>query len=181
MFFDRTPIHGILGLTVLLLESELTADQKESLLSLKECADLLLHIINSVLDLAKIEAGRLEVETVPFTIRKMVSSTLRMMQARARAHGLQLLWDIGDTVPDMVVGDPGKLQQCLLNLGIPSLAMACSSCPVGTIISVGVFFLMFLMFITQYSLSSLLDHLIIWSNSTCIGLLLLNVLQLDIA
>lgn len=113
----RTPIHGILGLTALLLESELTPDQKESLFSVKECADLLLHIINSVLDLAKIEAGRLEVEKVPFNIRKMVSSTFRMMQARAHAHGLQLLWEVDTGVPQSLVGDVGKLQQCLLNLG----------------------------------------------------------------
>lgn len=113
----RTPIHGILGLTALLLESELTPDQKESLFSVKECADLLLHIINSVLDLAKIEAGRLEVEKVPFNIRKMVSSTFRMMQARAQAHGLQLLWEVDTGVPQSLVGDVGKLQQCLLNLG----------------------------------------------------------------
>jgi signal transduction histidine kinase len=87
-------------------------------MSVKECADLLLHIINSVLDLSKIEAGRLEVETIPFSVRKMVSSTLRMMQARAQAHNLQLLWHIESGVPDRVVGDPGKLQQCLLNLGM---------------------------------------------------------------
>lgn len=118
---DRTPIHGILGLAALLLESQLTADQRESLMSLKECADLLLHIINSVLDLSKIEAGRLEVETIPFSIRKTMSSTLRMMQARANAHQLQLLWHIDTAVPDLVVGDSGKLQQCLLNLGMLSL------------------------------------------------------------
>lgn len=113
----RTPIHGILGLTALLLESELTTDQKESLVSVKECADLLLHIINSVLDLAKIEAGRLEVEQVPFNIRKMVSSTFRMMQTRAQDRGLQLLLEVDRGVPQTLVGDVGKLQQCLLNLG----------------------------------------------------------------
>jgi osomolarity two-component system sensor histidine kinase NIK1 len=112
----RTPIHGILGLTALLLESELSVDQKESLVSVKECADLLLHIINSVLDLAKIEAGRLEVETVPFNIRKMVSSTFRMLHARAQERGLKLLWDVDRGVPHSLVGDVGKLQQCLLNL-----------------------------------------------------------------
>jgi len=87
-------------------------------MSVKECADLLLHIINSVLDLSKIEAGRLEVETVPFSIRKTVSSTLRMMEVQAHSHNLQLLWHIDGTVPDSVVGDPGKLQQCILNLGM---------------------------------------------------------------
>lgn len=112
----RTPIHGILGLTALLLESELSVDQKESLVSVKECADLLLHIINSVLDLAKIEAGRLEVETVPFNIRKMVSSTFRMLHARAQERGLKLLWDVDRGVPHSLVGDVGKVQQCLLNL-----------------------------------------------------------------
>lgn len=114
----RTPIHGILGLTALLLESELSVDQKESLVSVKECADLLLHIINSVLDLAKIEAGRLEVETVSFNIRKMVSSTFRMLHARAQERGLKLLWDVDRGVPHSLVGDVGKVQQCLLNLGL---------------------------------------------------------------
>jgi len=99
------------------LESELSEDQKESLISVKECADLLLHIINSVLDLAKIEAGRLEVESVPFNIGKLVSSTLRMLQARAQERGLQLLWEVDIGVPQVLVGDVGKIQQCLLNLG----------------------------------------------------------------
>ena len=105
-------------MTALLLESELTPDQEESLVSVKECADLLLHIINSVLDLAKIEAGRLEVEKVPFNIRKMVSSTFRMLQARAHQRGLQLLWEVDKSVPQTLVGDSGKLQQCLMNLGL---------------------------------------------------------------
>ncbi|CAM6091195.1 unnamed protein product [Calypogeia fissa] len=112
----RTPIHGILGLTALLLQTEVSADQLENLLSIKDCADLLLHIINSILDLAKIEAGRLEVETVPFSIRKVVSGTLRMLQVRAKERGLQLLWKVDVDVPTLIAGDPGKLQQCLLNL-----------------------------------------------------------------
>jgi signal transduction histidine kinase len=89
----------------------------ENLLSIKDCADLLLHIINSILDLAKIEAGRLEIETVPFSIRKVVSGTLRMLQIRAKERGLQLLWKVDVDVPPIIAGDPGKLQQCLLNLG----------------------------------------------------------------
>jgi K+-sensing histidine kinase KdpD len=105
------------------LESELSEDQKESLISVKECADLLLHIINSVLDLAKIEAGRLEVESVPFNIGKLVSSTLRMLQARAQERGLQLLWEVDIGVPQVLVGDVGKIQQCLLNLGEFSLVL----------------------------------------------------------
>lgn len=107
-----------MGLTALVLESGLTDDQRESLVSVKECADLLLHIINSVLDLAKIEAGRVELEIVPFNIRKMVSSTFRMLQARAQEQGLQLWWEVDKSVPTSFVGDVGKLQQCLLNLGL---------------------------------------------------------------
>eukprot|EP00246_Nothoceros_aenigmaticus_P013323 TRINITY_DN4535_c0_g1_i1.p1 TRINITY_DN4535_c0_g1~~TRINITY_DN4535_c0_g1_i1.p1 ORF type:complete len:950 (-),score=142.11 TRINITY_DN4535_c0_g1_i1:345-3143(-) len=112
----RTPIHGILGMTGLLLESSLNSDQRDNLLSLKECADLLLHIINSILDLAKIEAGRLEVECVHFSIRQMVSSTMRMLLSRAQSFGLKLLCSVDADVPDLCRGDPGKLQQCLLNL-----------------------------------------------------------------
>lgn len=112
----RTPIHGILGMTGLLLESTLNADQRDNLLSLKECADLLLHIINSILDLAKIEAGRLEVECVGFSIRRMVTSTMRMLLPRAQSCGLKLLWIVDVDVPDLCRGDPGKIQQCLLNL-----------------------------------------------------------------
>jgi hypothetical protein len=93
----RTPIHGVMGLTALVLESELTDDQRESLVSVKECADLLLHIINS---------------------RKMVSSTFRMLQARAQEQGLKLWWEVDKSVPTSFVGDVGKLQQCLLNLGL---------------------------------------------------------------
>lgn len=123
----RTPIHGIQGLTALLLESGLTVDQKESLVSVKECADLLLHVINSVLDLAKIEAGRLEVETVPFSVRKLVSSTFRMMQARAQERGLELCWEVDSAVPLLLAGDVGKLQQCLINLGLHFLHKLVSS------------------------------------------------------
>lgn len=129
---SRTPIHGILGLTALLLESELSVDQKDSLSSAKECADLLLHIINSVLDLAKIESGRLEIEMVPFNIRNMVSSTLRMLQARAQERGLKLLWEVDRGVPPSLVGDAGKIQQSLLNLGSESLSFSlCNLVPLS--------------------------------------------------
>ncbi len=100
-------------------------------MSVKECADLLLHIINSVLDLAKIESGRLEVERVPFNIEKMVSSTLRMLQARAQERGLQLLWEVDRQVPQMLVGDVGKIQQCLLNLG------GFAFCPLSLLLQLG--------------------------------------------
>ncbi|CAM6090992.1 unnamed protein product [Calypogeia fissa] len=112
----RTPIHGIMGLTALLLDSELSVDQRDSLSSVKECANLLLHIINSILDLAKIEAGRVEVELVPFNVRQLVSSTMRMLATRGLERHLELLWEVDSAIPEWMVGDSGKIQQCLLNL-----------------------------------------------------------------
>ncbi len=102
---------------------------------MKECADLLLHIINSVLDLTKIEAGRLEIEKVPFSIRRLVSSTLRMLQTRAQDRGLQLLWEVEGGVPDLLIGDAGKVQQCLLNLG--TFAIYCILSMVGAFLYEG--------------------------------------------
>ncbi|KAJ7559607.1 hypothetical protein O6H91_04G092900 [Diphasiastrum complanatum] len=117
----RTPIHGILGMTAVMLESELTAEQKDNMLSVKECADLLLHIINSILDLAKVEAGHLEVESLQFGLRRMLKSTMRMLLPRAQELHLDLRWEVRDEIPDLLLGDPGKLQQCLLNLVSNSL------------------------------------------------------------
>ncbi|KAJ7537188.1 hypothetical protein O6H91_12G101900 [Diphasiastrum complanatum] len=112
----RTPIHGILGMAAVMLESQLTVDQSDHMLSIKECADLLLQIINSILDLAKVEAGHLEVESVPFSVERMLNSTMKMLQPRAQALQLDLRWEIDNRIPDVLVGDPGKVQQCLLNL-----------------------------------------------------------------
>ena len=90
---------------------------------------MLFHIINSVLDLAKIKARRLEMERVPFSIRKMVSSTFRMLQARAQEHGLKLFMDVDRIVPHPLVGDVGKLQQCMLNLDESQNYLSCVMVP----------------------------------------------------
>ncbi|EFJ30251.1 hypothetical protein SELMODRAFT_14315, partial [Selaginella moellendorffii] len=112
----RTPIHGILGMSALVLGTSLTDEQKENMTTVSECAELLLHIINSILDLGKIEAGRFEVELISFNLHHVLKSTVHILQPRAQAHNLRLSYEIDSAVPEFLVGDSGKLRQCLLNL-----------------------------------------------------------------
>ncbi|CAM6086256.1 unnamed protein product [Calypogeia fissa] len=112
----RTPIHGIIGMTSLALDTELTQEQREHLETVSQSADCLLHIVNAILDLAKIEAGRLELEHVPFSISDTIGSTMKMLQVRARQKELDLSWEVAPDVPEHVVGDAARLQQCILNL-----------------------------------------------------------------
>ncbi|GLJ04637.1 hypothetical protein SUGI_0000330 [Cryptomeria japonica] len=112
----RTPIHGIIGMASLALDTHLTEEQREHLLTVSESADCLLHIVNAILDLAKIEAGRLELEHVPFKLSDVIGSTIKMLQVRSKQKQLELSWDIAVDVPDNLVGDPSRLQQCILNL-----------------------------------------------------------------
>lgn len=112
----RTPIHGIIGMASLALDTDLTEEQQEHLLTVSQSADCLLHIVNAILDLAKIEAGRLELEHVPFKLSDIIGSTMKMLQVRAKQKQLDLSWEVAMDVPDNLVGDPGRLQQCILNL-----------------------------------------------------------------
>ncbi|KAL2621373.1 hypothetical protein R1flu_001578 [Riccia fluitans] len=112
----RTPIHGIIGMASLALDTDLTDEQREHLETVAQSADCLLHIVNATLDLAKIEAGRLELENVPFSISDTIGSTMKMLQVRARQKQLELSWDVDPNVPDHLLGDAGRLQQCILNL-----------------------------------------------------------------
>lgn len=112
----RTPIHGIIGMASLALDTDLTEEQREHLITVSQSADCLLHIVNAILDLAKIEAGRLELEHVPFKLSDIIGSTMKMLQVRAKQKQLDLKWEFALDVPDDLVGDPGRLQQCILNL-----------------------------------------------------------------
>jgi PAS domain S-box-containing protein len=112
----RTPMNGIIGLTDLVLETNLSREQRESLSLVKSSADALLGIINDILDFSKIEAGKLDLDPIPFQLRDAVGDALKAIALRAHAKSLELAYDIRPDVPDLVVGDSHRLRQVLTNL-----------------------------------------------------------------
>jgi two-component system sensor histidine kinase/response regulator len=112
----RTPMNGILGMTELLLDTELTAEQQESLDLVKSSAESLMRVINDILDYSKIEAGKLDLDPVEFRLRDALEDTLKTLALRAHRKGLELTCDIAADVPVRVVGDPGRLRQIVVNL-----------------------------------------------------------------
>ncbi|MFZ4856529.1 MAG: response regulator [Desulfuromonadaceae bacterium] len=112
----RTPMNGIIGMADLMMDTELTQEQKGYLGSIKISGDNLLSIINDVLDFSKIEEGRIELYVSPFLLRSMVGQTLRALSARADEKGLEMVFNVGPDVPDALLGDPGRLRQVLINL-----------------------------------------------------------------
>jgi signal transduction histidine kinase/CheY-like chemotaxis protein len=112
----RTPLNGIIGMTDLTLETELTAEQRDYLETVKLSADALLNVINDILDFSKMEAGKIELEEIAFSLTDCIEDALKTMAFRANEKGLELLCDIAAEVPHTVRGDPGRLRQVLLNL-----------------------------------------------------------------
>jgi signal transduction histidine kinase/DNA-binding NarL/FixJ family response regulator len=112
----RTPMNGIIGMTDLVLDSELTAEQRDSLATVRTSADTLLSILNDVLDFSKIESRKLELESVKFSPRSSIADALKPLEHRARQKGLELTCTIDRGVPAAVVGDPTRVQQVLTNL-----------------------------------------------------------------
>ena len=112
----RTPMNGILGMTELALDTNLTPEQREYLDLVKASADSLLTVINDILDFSKIEAGKLDFEAIDFNLRDVVEQSVKALSLRAGQKGLDLNCRIDPRVPEMVVGDPGRLRQVLLNL-----------------------------------------------------------------
>jgi CheY-like chemotaxis protein/integral membrane sensor domain MASE1 len=112
----RTPINGILGMADLLLDTDLTKEQRDDLQILKSSGDSLLGVINDILDFSKIEAGKLELDLVEFNLHDSIAETVRTMALRAHQKELELACSIDPAVPTEVVGDPGRLRQTLINL-----------------------------------------------------------------
>jgi len=112
----RTPLNGVIGMMELLLDSKLTDRQQRYAMLAKSSGDTLLSLINDILDFSKIEAGKLELETTDFDLRHIVESLGSSMASRAEAKGLELICSVHPEVPVLVRGDPGRLQQILLNL-----------------------------------------------------------------
>jgi CheY-like chemotaxis protein/HPt (histidine-containing phosphotransfer) domain-containing protein len=112
----RTPMNGVLGMSELLLDSELTNTQRRYAQNIRNSGDALLNIINDILDFSKIEAGKLELETVDFDVREVAEEVAELLAGRAHAKGLELACQVDDDVPAVLGGDPGRLRQVLINL-----------------------------------------------------------------
>jgi signal transduction histidine kinase/CheY-like chemotaxis protein len=112
----RTPLNGIIGMTDLVLETELTPEQCEFLGNVKNSADSLLSLINDILDFSKIEAGKLDFETIDFSLRDTLDETIQALGLRAAQKGLELACDVLPEVPDGLQGDPTRLRQIVVNL-----------------------------------------------------------------
>jgi two-component system sensor histidine kinase/response regulator len=112
----RTPMNGILGMTELALDTALTPEQREYLTMAKSSADSLLSLLNDILDFSKIEAGKLDFDPIEFDLRDSVGETVKALAYRAHEKGLELACRVTPEVPEIVIGDPGRLRQIVVNL-----------------------------------------------------------------
>jgi CheY-like chemotaxis protein/nitrogen-specific signal transduction histidine kinase len=112
----RTPMNGILGMTRLALQSDLSEKQREYLEVVNSSADALLTLINDILDLSKLDAGRLTLEAIPFDVRDTIHNSIKTIMTLIEEKGLGIDVMVSDDVPAILVGDPGRIRQVLLNL-----------------------------------------------------------------
>jgi PAS domain S-box-containing protein len=112
----RTPLNGVMGMTDLALDTQLTAEQRDYLETVKTSSDSLLTVINDILDFSKIEAGKIDLEKVDFNLRDSLESTLKTVALRADEKGLELLCEVAPEVPETVCGDSTRLRQVIINL-----------------------------------------------------------------
>jgi len=112
----RTPMNGIVGMTSLLLETSLTQEQQEFVKIVQTSGDSLLQIINDILDYSKIEAGKFDLESISFDLRLTIESLGDLIAIQAQEKGLEFISTVEANVPSLLVGDPGRLRQILINL-----------------------------------------------------------------
>src|SRR6266478_4377198 len=112
----RTPLNGVMGMTDLALDTNLSPEQREYLETVKMSADSLLTVINDILDFSKIEAGKIDIEAIDFNLRDCLETTLKTLAVRADEKGLELLCEVAPEVPEIVRSDSGRLRQVIMNL-----------------------------------------------------------------
>ncbi|KAI8078779.1 uncharacterized protein BX664DRAFT_303598 [Halteromyces radiatus] len=112
----RTPMNGIIGMTSLTLETELSRQQRENLMIVSSLANSLLTIIDDILDISKIEAGRMTIESIPFSLRSAIFSVLKTLAVKANQKKLDLIYNVDRAIPDQLIGDPLRLRQVITNL-----------------------------------------------------------------
>jgi two-component system sensor histidine kinase/response regulator len=112
----RTPMNGIIGMTDLVLGTELNPEQLEYLNMVKGSADALLALLNDILDFSKMEAGKMELDHLSFNLRKSLGEVVKTLAVKAQQKGLEFIFDVSPEVPDTVMGDPARLRQVVVNL-----------------------------------------------------------------
>ena len=112
----RTPMNAIIGFTKVILKTELTAKQQEYLQAIKTSGDALIVLINDILDLAKVDSGKMSFEKVPFKMAKSIAAMLHLFEIKSQEKNIQLIKEYDPLIPEIVIGDPVRLNQIILNL-----------------------------------------------------------------